>query len=363
MKTLPSLLAVATSLAILGGCASTDSTTGDDAALRSKLSQAEERAEQNEAEARRLRTQLASINNGSNDTGMMSASSDLLPPNAQPGHCYARVLIPAQYQMGTETVLARAASERIDVTPARYEFVEETVLVQEESTRLEVIPATYTTVTERILIEPEKTIIREIPAEFDTVSEKILVKPAYTTWKKGRGPMERLDASTGEIMCLVEVPAEYKTVTKKVVRTPARTVEEVIPAQYDTVTRRVVDVPSSTREIVIPAQYDTVKVRKLVSAATTNTVEIPAEYKNVDTRKLVQDSRLEWREILCETNTSPGVIGRLQSALNAAGYDAGAADGIMGKRTLQAVKSYQRDNNLASGQLTLQVLEKLDVTL
>lgn len=363
MKTFHSVIALTASLAILGGCASTDGTTNDNTVLRSKLDKAEARADQNEAEARRLRTQLASASSGNPDAGMMSMSSDLLPPNAQPGHCYARVLIPAQYESGSETVLARSASERIEIIPARYEMGEETVLVQEESTKLEVIPATYKTVTERILIEPEKTVIREIPAEFESVSEKILVKPAYTTWKKGRGPMERLDASTGEIMCLVEVPAEYKTVTKKVIKTPARTVQDTIPAQYDTVTRRVVDVPSSTREVTIPAKYDTVKVRKLVSETSTKTIAIPAEYKTVDTRKLVNDSRLEWREILCETNTSPGVISRLQTALNAAGYDAGTADGIMGKRTLDAVKRYQRDNNLASGQLTLRVLEKLNVTL
>jgi peptidoglycan hydrolase-like protein with peptidoglycan-binding domain len=57
------------------------------------------------------------------------------------------------------------------------------------------------------------------------------------------------------------------------------------------------------------------------------------------------------------------VISRLQTALNAAGYDAGSADGIMGKRTMDAVKRYQRDNNLPSGQLTLGVLEKLNVSL
>lgn len=363
MKKLPLAIALTSSLAILGGCASTGSSSQDTQVLRSKLSKAEARAEQNEAEARRLRSQLANASSVSGGNMNSTLGSDLLPPNAQPGHCYARVLLPAQYETGMETVLARAASSRIEVVPARYEIVQETVLVQEESTRLEVIPATYKTVTERILIEPEKTVVRQIPAEFETLQEKILVKPAYTTWKKGRGPMERLDASTGEIMCLVEVPAEYKTVNKKVVKTPARTVQEVIPAQYDTVTRKVVDVPSSTREIVVPAQYDTVKVRKLVSEGSTNTIDIPAEYDNVPTRKLVKDSRLEWREILCETNTSPGVVARLQRALNKAGYDAGAADGIMGNRTVAAVKKYQRDNNLASGQLTLQVLEKLNVTL
>jgi hypothetical protein len=54
-------------------------------------------------------------------------------------------------------------------------------------------------------------------------------------WKKGRGPIEKIDAATGEIMCLVEVPATYK----------------------------VMDTPPTTREVTVPAEYKTVKVQKL----------------------------------------------------------------------------------------------------
>ena len=36
----------------------------------------------------------------------------------------------------------------------------------------------------------------------------------------------------------------------------------------------------------------------------------------------------------------------LQRALNDAGYDAGAADGIYGKKTERAVKRFQKDNGL-----------------
>ncbi|NND69767.1 MAG: hypothetical protein HKN19_19410 [Halioglobus sp.] len=356
------------SIAILSGCAGINASTGDSGSgtdsreLRAQLEQANTRAQKNEAEAERLRAKLA----GTQPAGASYSAvggDDLLPPNAQPGHCYARVLIPAQYSTGTETVLARAASERIDVVPAEYGFVQETVLVQEESVRLEVIPATYKTVTEQIMVEPEKTQIREIPAEFETVTEQVLVKPASTMWKKGRGPIERLNSSTGEIMCLVEVPAEYETVSRKVVKTPARTVQETIPAKYETVTRKVVDTPAQTREIVVPAEYDTVRVRTLVSPASTNVVKIPAEYKTVDTRKVVSDSRLEWREILCETNTSPGLVKRLQRALNDAGYSAGDMDGILGNQTLAAVKQYQVDNGMPSGQLTMKVLNDLNISL
>ncbi len=369
MKKLSLALAVASTLALLGGCASQQSASSSDEAVRlqaelDRVNAEKARLAAEAAEAERLRRELAAAQSGNTSTQTTySASGDLLPPNAQPGECYSRVLVPAVYENSTEQVLKSAASERVEIIPAQYEYVEETVLVQEESTRLEVIPATYKTVTEEIMVEPEKKVLREVPAQYGTETEQILVKPAYTTWKKGRGPIEKVDASTGEIMCLVEVPAEYRTVTKRVVTQSAATVEEIIPAVYKTVTRTVLDTPAATREVVIPAKYDTIKVRKLVSPASEQRIPIPEEYTTVSKRKLITDSYLEWRPILCETNTTPGLISRLQRALNEAGYNAGAVDGVLGAGTMRAVNKYQLDNGLASGQLTIATLEKLGVDL
>ena len=71
-----------------------------------------------------------------------SAESDLFPPNAKPGECYARVFILPKYKTYTETAVMREASERVEIIPARYEWVTERILVKEASERLEVIPAT-----------------------------------------------------------------------------------------------------------------------------------------------------------------------------------------------------------------------------
>jgi uncharacterized protein len=46
------------------------------------------------------------------------------------------------------------------------------------------------------------------------------------------------------------------------------------------------------------------------------------------------------------STTDPGVVRRLQEALNARGYDAGPADGIAGSRTRRALALFQRDNGL-----------------
>ena len=62
--------------------------------------------------------------------GNMGAA-ELLPPNAKPGECYARVFVPPTYKTETAQVITREASERVEIIPARYEKVTEQVLVRE----------------------------------------------------------------------------------------------------------------------------------------------------------------------------------------------------------------------------------------
>lgn len=64
-------------------------------------------------------------------------------PNAKPGECYAKVIIPAQYKADRVEVVEREASEKIEVIPAKYEWVEEKVLVKEATFKLETVPAAY----------------------------------------------------------------------------------------------------------------------------------------------------------------------------------------------------------------------------
>lgn len=286
-----------------------------------------------------------------------------LPPNAKPGHCYARVLIPAQYQTMTERVEVQPAAERVETTPAQYGTDTQRILVQEESERIEVVPATYKTVTERVMVQPERRELVPTAAKFETRTERVLVREGYTTWKKGRGPIERIDAATGEIMCLVEVPPEYRTVKKRVQVAPASTREVVQPAEFRTVTKRVVDRPASTRTVKIPAKYRTVTVRKVVQPAGERRVAIPAQYADVTKRKKVTDSRLEWREILCDTNTTGDVVARLQRALKAQGFNPGPIDGDYGPKTSAAVQAYQRKAGLPTGALTIRTLNSLGVSL
>jgi len=274
------------------------------ATLSEQITSTEDARQQAYTEMERMRAQDTNTDVG------------LLPP-ASPGECYTRVFVPAEYSQVSEQVLVKDASSRYETKSARYEWVEEQVLVQEASTRLE-----------------------EIPARYEWTEEQILVKAAHTVWKKGRGPVERIDQSTGEIMCLVEVPAEYRTVRKQVL------VEK-----------------ASTRVVQIPAVYETVKVQKLVAPAHEELIEIPAEYSSVTRWVKTSDGYMEWRQVMCETNLSYNHVRQIQKALHDAGHHPGPIDGVIGYQTLAAVESYQQQKGLAVGGLTHETVSSLGVKL
>ena len=296
---------------------------------------------------------------------IQSASAQQLPPaNAKAGECYAKVLIPAKYQTTAEEVMVQPATSRFKKTPAVYREVEKQVLVQEESYELVPVPPVYETVEEKVLIQPEQIVKSVIPATYRDEVKKVLISPARVEWKVGRGAYEKIDEATGEIMCRVEIPAEFKEFTQKVIDQPARTKEEVIPAKYETVERKVLKTPPTTRKKVIPAKYVTIKIKELVEPEKFEVIDTPPRFASVQKKTLLASETVQWRQILCETNTTPGIVLRLQNALIAAGYKLGfSPDGELGPGTLAVIRKFQEDNSLPTGGLTISTIEKLGVQL
>jgi len=294
--------------------------------------------------------------------GRALAAEELLPPNAKPGECYARVFIPPKYKTETKQVLKREASERIEVIPAKYELVEQQVPTKEASEVIEAIPPEYGWVEEQVLVRPASFKLEEIEPEYEWVEEKVLDKAAHTVWKKGEGPIQQVDHSTGEIMCLVEVPATYKTIKKRVLKKPATTRKIEVPAEYTTVKKRVVKKPAGTKTVSVPAEFTTLKVMKLVSEAQERRIPIPAEHQDVTKTEKISEGHMEWQQILCQTNLTKDVITQIQQALQNAGLDPGPIDGSLGFQTLQAVRTFQETKGLATGGLTLETLAALGVS-
>ncbi|HPF78685.1 MAG TPA: peptidoglycan-binding domain-containing protein [Alphaproteobacteria bacterium] len=149
-------------------------------------------------------TTMASSTPPKQETATMAAPAPAgdIPPNAKPGECYAKVLIPAVTQTKTE---------RMQVS------------------------------------EEQKVLNRIIPAQYRVETERVLVKEARQYWKAGQGPVTRKDEVTGEIMCLVEEPAVYKIVEKRVLVEPEKPEYRMVPAQFEEVTKT---------EIVQPERWE-----------------------------------------------------------------------------------------------------------
>ncbi len=287
--------------------------------------------------------------------------ASLFPPNAEPGKCYAKVLVPATFKTISEEIVKREASEKIEPVPAVFEWVDKKVTVKDATEKLEIIPAVYETVEEKIEVVPASFKLETTKPVYETVDVKVLDKPARTEWKKGNGLLDKIDHATGDIMCLVNVPATYKIVKKQVLKTPAMVKKVEIPAQYKIIKHRIVKKPAEIKKVAIPAEYKTIKVKKLVTPAKEVRTPIPEERQVVTKRVKESDERMSWQPVLCQTNMTTSVIKKIQSALADKGFDPGPVDGALGRGTLKALDSFQKKNGLATGGLTYESLKSLAV--
>ena len=226
-----------------------------------------------------------------------------------PGACFVEHYKPATWRAETQRVLTKEASVRIEVEPATFETVEERVVVREAATE-----------------------IVDVPAVFRTETERVLVEPARSVWRPGRGPVERIDDTTGEIMCLVEIPARYETLTRTVLDTPATTETVAMSPEYEIVeVERLVD-PARQRRVEVAPEYANVEVERQVEEASFGwtpegddvpvggaptgqrlcLVERPAEYRTVEREIVASDATVELTDVPAEYRTVP--VQRLEVA-------------------------------------------------
>lgn len=155
--------------------------------------------------------------------------------------------------------------------PATYKTVDEKIMVSAATEELKAQPVVFASSEKQIMTKPASKRLVEVPTVFKTVEEKVLIEPAKSVWKKGRGPIQKIDHATGEIMCLVDIPAVYETVT-----------------------RRAVAAPPLTTTVVVPAEFEQVKVRTVKSEAKEIRTPIPAKFTTVAKRALDSEGSLSW---------------------------------------------------------------------
>ena len=299
---------------------------------------------------------------GAATSGMQGFDTSAFPPNPLPGECYARIALSAVTQTVEEQIMVEPARQEVRIIPAQFGDVMEEVVVREASTELVTVAATYTTVQEEVVVRPAARRLIPVEPVYDTIIEEIVVVPERTVWKPGTGPIQKIDAATGEILCLVTEPAVTKQVERRVMIQPASTREEIIPAVTEIVEREVVNTPARVDERLIPAETRTVTRRVEVVPAREEIIEIPPVFDTITREVVVEPARTEWRSILCETNTTPDIIQRIQVALQQRGYYNGPVDGIFGPLSQRAIDGFQRDNGQIGTGVTMDTLALLGVS-
>jgi len=263
-------------------------------------------------------------------TYIHAQATALTPPDAKPGECYARVVLPAQYETIEDKVMVKEPSEEIKIIPAEYGTKEEEIEVTPSIKKLTPIPAIYKETTETIEVKPAMRIWKT------SLNAKAL--PASTGLLKAAKEygIDLLNTSSGECFKEYFVPQKFKTISEEVLVHNEYNETKVIPAEFETVektvvikpaSKKVVEVPAvyeeteekvlveaektvwkkgqnpaqkvsgATGEIMclvkIPAKYKTIKKRILKSPATTKVVDVPEETKIIKVKKLIVDTHIE----------------------------------------------------------------------
>jgi len=278
------------------------------------------------------------------------------PPNAKPGECYARVLLPAKYATVKDEVVIKEATEKITIIPPQFETSEEKIELRPSYTKLIPVPATYKDVNETIEVkpaerlwvsslDPEKafpvnpailgilqkggidlnqtepnTCYREYfqPRSYATVDQEIEIQKERNETEVLPATFESVEKSIEIVPAtkkLVEVPAEYEEIEQKVLLQPERTVWKKgsnpaqringatgeimclvkVPAKYTTIKKRVLKSPPHTEVEEVPAQTRTLTIQKLIEGPKLKHTPIPAVHTTIQTFKLEHPARFVWQ--------------------------------------------------------------------
>lgn len=128
---------------------------------------------------------------------------------------------------------------------------------------------------------------------------------------------------------------------KETAKQADQTVSEINPA---TSASKAVNTPSEVAGQAVEKTAETAQDLTSTTEIATTTVE----------EEVVSD-------VLVPVKTTPELVRKIQRALLHAGFNPGPADGVIGPKTMSALESFQKQKNLAVGQITEETLQALDL--
>ncbi len=298
------------------------------------------------------------------DAAVPIAASPQNGISVPPNQCWAQVVIPPRRTESKKVLTLREEATRHEITQPVLEQGVQQVVVKDAASVYKVEPPRFKPVAERVLVSEAVPKLVIEPAVYETQHESVEVESSQITMRdcRGAGPAASKSAfQRNSVLCATEVPPRYKNVSRQVLVKPETVREEVTPAVYKTVTRMVLDQPAKVTEVPLPEVRKTMPLQTLQRPGQAQAQTVPAQTTSVQVIQHEGLPFLTWRRTLCERDMSRDLISQLQEALSSAGMDIGKADGKMGKRTWVALQNYQQQEGLASGHLTYETLERLQL--
>jgi len=279
--------------------------------------------------------------------------AQIMPP-AKSGECYAKVSVPAKYQVEQVDVLLKEASEQYQITPARFESRTKRVLTREASTKLRAIQPVLEVEKDNFVVSPATTrwvrsslngnnplsegelsdlsaagvVLNEVAVgeclyehyiepTIKKIPNRVLISEAT---EKLSSPPAKYRSDTEEILVkaaykrLIEIPAVFSKKQDRVLVEAAHSIWQKgegpiqkidnqtgeimcrvdIPAEYETIDVEVVATGPQLTDVSEEAVYKTVGVQKLESDATEQREPVPAEFKTMHREQVQTPGRYTW---------------------------------------------------------------------
>ncbi|MFT5832753.1 MAG: hypothetical protein ACI97N_000366 [Cognaticolwellia sp.] len=278
--------------------------------------------------------------------------------------CYGNVLMPSVYDTIVDRVEVKASYTYLKRMPPIFDTIAETIIVRPGYTKYQVVEPIFETETVKIKRKDAESVIgKDSYTATRVLKDKIEAKPSVKVWTKTK--RKRNCRSSIPENCLTwrvqTLPSESIVLEREFPATlvKGRSNIEQIPEEYITIIKTILKQEGSVKEVnVLPEYKEVIRYVKKRNASFEE-ITVPAVYKEVKRIRLISEGgNIEPLEVVCPKEYSE-YIRPLQLKLQDLGYEVEMLDGILGRKTKDALLKYQVDNNLPVGQLDFKTMRRL----
>lgn len=271
---------------------------------------------------------------------------------APTGELLCLVEVPAEYKTITKTVLKDPARTVEVPVPPVTKIITRTVVDQAARVEKREIPAVYDKVQVAVLVRPDRVDTITIPATYKLIEKKRLVGGGKLEWREvicddklvGPLPANAINCSDAGGSCAPPPP---------VYAPPRNATSYGAKGGYETTTTYAKPLPPPAYAPP-PQPYKGTTVTRSYDGergATGPAAAAPTAAAQVQGKAAAQAPAAQ----------AGNMIARMQQALQVRGYYAGPVDGLYTQTTSEALLRFQKDNKMASGQLTLETARALGI--